>query len=229
MASAAPFFAARGVSWSGAIWGWVLGGALYTFGGWRGFLMLLAFFVLGTLSTRLGYARKAAHGLAQERGGRRGARNAFANTTTGVVCAFLAVATPYGPWFAIALVAAFATAACDTVSSEIGQAYGRRHVMVTNFRRVPAGTEGAVSLEGTLAGIVAAAILALLARATGLIGAIEVPVVVVAAFAGATAESYVSAAAGKLREVDNEVVNFANTVAGASVACALLALVRRFF
>ena len=41
-----------------------------------------------------------------------------------------------------------ATAAADTCSSEIGKAYGRRTFLITTFRPVPPGTEGAVSLEG---------------------------------------------------------------------------------
>src|SRR5262249_36891316 len=85
------------------------------------FLMLFLFFVLGTACTKLGGKRKEALGIAQEKGGRRGAKNALANTTAGVVFAFLMVATRFDTPFALALVAAFATAAADTVSSEIGR------------------------------------------------------------------------------------------------------------
>ena len=214
-------YAARGVNVSGAVWGFVLGTSLYGFGGWRGFLMLLVFFVLGTSTTKLGYAKKAAMGIAQARGGRRGAENAFANTSTGLFFAVLAVATPYPEACAVALVAAFATAACDTVSSEIGQAYGKHHFLITSFRPVPAGTNGAVSWEGTLAGIVGAALLAAVAWASGLLPAIGVPVVVVAAFVGATLESYLGATLEARMAIDNELVNFANTVIGAVTALLL--------
>lgn len=217
-------YAARGVSVSGAVWGFVLGTMLYGFGDWEGFLMLLVFFVLGTGTTKLGYARKAALGIAQEKGGRRGARNAFANTGAGVVCAFLAVATPYRDAFAIAMVAAFATAACDTVSSEVGQAYGKRHYLVTNLRRVRAGTDGAVSVEGTLGGILGAAALALVAWAVGLVGPSGAAIVVAAAFFGATLESYLGATVEGVKRIDNELVNFANTVAGAVAAGGLYLL-----
>lgn len=224
-ALAVAALAARGVGRSGAISGWFLGTALYAFGGWRGFLMLLLFFVLGTATTKLGYAKKAALGIAQERGGRRGAKNAFANTTAGVAFAFLAVASPHPEAMLVALVAAFATAAADTVASEIGQAYGRTHVLVTTFRRVPAGTDGAVSLEGTAAGIAAAAVLAAAAWSVGLLGPLSAAIVVVAAFLGSTLESYLGATFERMRLIDNEVVNFANTVAGGLAAIGLLALV----
>ena len=214
-------YAARGVNVSGAVWGFVLGTMLYGFGGWRGFLMLLLFFVLGTLTTKLGYAKKAALGIAQSKGGRRGAENAFANTTTGVLFAVLAVATPYPEACAVALVAAFATAACDTVSSEIGQAYGKHHFLITNFRAVPAGTDGAVSWEGTLAGIVGAAVLGSVAWAVGYIPLAGLPVVVVAAFVGATLESYLGATLEARMAINNELVNFTNTVIGAVVGLLL--------
>jgi len=214
-------YAARGVDLSGAISGWCLGVTLYAFGGWRGFSLLLLFFVLGTAATKIGYAKKALLGIAQEKGGRRGAKNAFANTTAGVIFAFLAVATPHHAVFTLALVAAFATAASDTVSSEIGQAYGRTTYLVTNFKRVRPGTDGAVSLEGTTAGIGASTVLALFAVATGMTSWAGAGIVVVAAFVGTTLESYLGATLERMRTVDNEVVNFANTLAGGLAAMAI--------
>jgi uncharacterized protein (TIGR00297 family) len=218
---AAAAFAARGVGLSGAVWGWVLGTALFACGGWQAFLMLVLFFGLGTATTKLGYARKAALGIAQEKGGRRGASNAFANTTTGVVFAFLALATASPELFLVAMTAAFATATCDTVSSEVGQAYGRHHYLVTTFKPVPAGTDGAVSLEGTLAGIGGAMVLAVAAWAIGMISPGGAAVVVTAAFIGATVESYLGATFEQAKLIDNELVNFTNTVIGGLTACAL--------
>ena len=55
---------------------------------WRGLVVMIAFFVLGTAATKLGYRMKAARGIAQEKGGARGWRNAWAN---GGVPAFLAL------------------------------------------------------------------------------------------------------------------------------------------
>jgi uncharacterized protein (TIGR00297 family) len=217
-------FAAKGVGRSGALWGWVLGTLLFGLAGWRGFLMLLVFFVLGTATTKCGYARKAALGIAQDRGGRRGARNAFANVSAGLIFAFLAVSTGHPALMTVAMVAAFATATCDTVSSEIGQAYGRRHYLITTFRRVRPGTDGAVSLEGTLSGWIGAAVVAVVAREIGLIDLPAVAAVVIGAVAGATFESYLDALSrGRLR-LDNELVNFLNTLVGALVGAALYAV-----
>ena len=217
-------YAARGVDLSGALWGWCLGVTLYACAGWRGFASLLLFFILGTACTKLGYAKKAMLGIAQDKGGRRGAKNAIANTAAGVLFAFLAVATEHPVLFTLALVAAFATATADTVSSEIGQAYGRTTYLVTNFKRVPAGTEGAVSIEGTLAGIAASTVPAAFAAATSLITWPAAGVVVAAALIGTTLESYLGATLERRNAIDNEVVNFANTLAGGLAAMGIWAL-----
>ena len=94
------------------------------------------------------------------KGGARGWRNAWAN---GGVPAFLALlAGAAGPrpggeaaalLITVAYAAAVATAAADTCSSEVGKAYGRRTFLITTLRPVAPGTEGAVSLEGTAAGL----------------------------------------------------------------------------
>jgi len=180
--------------------------------------------VLGTACTKLGYGKKAVLGIAQEKGGRRGAKHAIANTGAGVLFAFLAVATDHPAIFTVALVAAFATAAADTVSSEIGQAYGRTTYLITSFKRVPAGTEGAVSLEGTLAGIAASTVPAAFAAATSLITWPGAAAVVVAALIGTTLESYLGATLERANAIDNEVVNFANTLAGGLAAMGIWAL-----
>jgi len=216
---------ARTVSRSGAVAGFLIGVAVFTFGGWQAFVVLMLFFVLASGATKVGYERKAARRIAQEDGGRRGARHAVANCGVPAFLAFLAAATPWSDAMMVALVAALATAVFDTVSSEIGQVYGRHPFLITTFRPVPAGTDGAVSVEGTLAGLAAAAALAGAALSLGLTGSLGwrgAAVAVVAAFIGTTMESYLGAAT---RSVDNEAMNFANTLAGALVALALCALV----
>jgi len=220
---AALAYLARAVSRSGVLVGLALGIALYALGGAAAFSLLFAFVVLGSVATRTGQARKRALGIEEARGGRRGAANALANSTTGVVCAFLAGTTGRPALALAALAGAFSTAAFDTVSSEIGKAYGRRTVLVTSFRRVPPGTEGGVSLEGTLAGFLAAALMAAVAWIAGLVALGAAGLVVVAAFAGATVESYLGALRASTR-LDNHLMNFVNTVVGAATAAALVSL-----
>jgi uncharacterized protein (TIGR00297 family) len=224
-ALAAAAWAARTVDRSGAAAGFLVGTAIYAFLGWRGYLLLVAFFVIGSACTKIGYRRKAAASLAQERGGRRSARHALANAGVATACAVFAALTPYPLLFAAAFAAAFATAAADTAASEIGQLIGRRTYLVTTLRPVPRGTEGAVSLEGTLAGIAAGTLVAVLGAAVGLYPWAGALPVAAAAFLGSTFESVVGATLGRRRLLDNEALNFLNTLVGALAGAALAMLV----
>jgi uncharacterized protein (TIGR00297 family) len=218
----------RTVDVSGAIGGWVLGAIIVVGGGPPLYVALLTFFVIGTAATKLGYARKAREGLAQERGGRRGAAHAFANVGVAAICAIAC-------WRGLGLVplfmgvAALATAAADTAGSEIGQLVGRLTFLPLSFRRVPRGTEGAISIEGTLAGIVAAFAVGFAAVAmaahhfrpafTGTIVIDRfhtVAVITACGFLGSYLESILGSMNRKAGSpVPNGVMNFLNTAIGA--------------
>jgi uncharacterized protein (TIGR00297 family) len=218
-------YAAKTVNPSGVAAGFLVGFLIYFFLDWEGYLLLLAFFVIGSGCTKFGYKTKAAHKIAQEGGGRRGARHALANAGVATACALFAAVTDHPILFGLAFAGAFATAAADTASSEIGQVIGRRTFLLTTFRPVPRGTEGAVSLEGTLAGVVASLVIAALGAAVGLYPWIGVLPIVLAAFVGTTFESLVGAALEKRQLLDNEALNFLNTLVGALVAAAFLGIV----
>jgi len=219
-------YLARSVDVSGAIAGFVLGAILILFGGWPLYVVLLAFFILGTATTKAGYRVKAARGLAQEKGGRRGFSHAFANVGVAAILALAAAATlPRASiviWMAAA--AALATAAADTTASEVGQLLGRRTFLPLTFRPVPAGTEGAISLEGTLAGVAAAALVAAIAVRSRL-GIFDVrwfAILVVAAFLGSYIESVVGSWNRRQeRPIPNGVLNFINTMVGAGLVLAI--------
>ena len=159
---------ARSVSMSGAVGGALIGTAIYASTGWRGWMMLLLTFLAASISSRLGLPRKTLLGIAEERGGRRGAGNAIANTGIAAVAAVLAITTHGEAPAMVAFVAALTAGGSDTIASEIGKAWGRRTFLLATLRPVPPGTSGAVSLEGTVAGLVGALLLALAGIGLGL-------------------------------------------------------------
>ena len=216
-------YAGRAVDRAGAVAGVLLATVLYIWAGWPGLMMLGGLLVIGTGVTRLGYARKEALGVAEGRGGRRGTGSVVANAGAGGVFAFLAVVTPHPEAFSIAMVAGFATALFDTSATEFGQAFGRHHVLVTTWRTVPEGTTGAVSLEGTLAGVCGATVLASMGWGMGLFAGVGALAVIFGAFFGSTLESFLGAIMGKGSRSDHHLRNLANTVAGAGVAWGLVA------
>ena len=225
---------AKSVNFSGALGGWILGAIIILGAGWPLYVALLAFFITGTAVTKLGYQRKAKAGLAQEGGGRRGFSHAFSNVGVAAICA---IAVTRGSriedgaleLMALAYVmgiASLATAAADTTASEIGQLVGRRAFLPLTLQRVPVGTEGAISIEGTLAGALGGAIVAIAGvlafdyrfpRPWGPETGVKAMLLVAAcAFAG----SYLESIAGswnrkRINPIPNGVLNFFNTAAGA--------------
>jgi uncharacterized protein (TIGR00297 family) len=203
------------ISRSGAIGGLLVGTTIYASLGPRGFAVLALFVVGGSLLTRFGYRRKQRTGTAQDQGGRRGARNAIANCAVAVSCALLAAATGM-ELFTIAFVASIGAAFADTSESELGQLFSRTPRMITTLRKVPPGTDGAISLPGTIAGVAAACLTATLALTLGLLESPQtVLLVALAAFIGTVADSLIGA---HYPRVGNEATNVLCTLVAAVLA-----------
>lgn len=200
--------------------------------------------------TKVGFEEKTKLGIAEGRGGRRGPENVWGSALTGVMCAAAAVqaagggttllstATTAGAttetlflgisssvWI-LAYIASLATKLADTFASEIGKAYGKTTFLITSLQPVPRGTEGAISLEGTVASIIGGFCLSIYAyTVVGLIPTLAgVGVATFAAFVATMVESLIGATLQE-REgfgwMTNEVVNFLNTLIGALIAVGL--------
>ena len=213
-AFAALAYALGMISRSGALGGLLVGTTIYASLGPRGFAVLALFVIGGSLLTRLGYGSKQRTGTAQEHGGRRSARNALANCAVATFCAILA-ATGSEP-FTAAFVASLGAAFADTAESEIGQLFSRTPRLITTLQKVPPGTDGAVSLPGTLAGAGAAGLTAVLGLALGML---ETPalalLVATAAFLGTVADSLIG---GLSSRAGNELTNVLCTFVAALLA-----------
>lgn len=223
-ALAALAFAARTVDGAGAVVGFAIAVVILVTGGWRSFAVFAAFFVAGTVATRIGAAAKERAGLAEPKGGRRSWSHAVANGGVGAGLSFLSVASGRPELLRLAFTGAIATAAFDTVATEIGKARGRRPVLLPGGQRVAPGTPGAVSREGTAAGLVAALGVAALGAALGLYHGPWIAVVVGAAAVGAMLESVAGAWLDRRGRLDHAALNVLNTAVGAATCLALGAL-----
>lgn len=209
------------VSVSGVLGGLLLGTVIYASAGLWGWMTLVTAFLAASGSSRLGLSRKLLLGIAEPREGRRGAANAFANCGVGALAATLSVTTPYREPALLAMVAALVAGASDTVASEIGKAWGRHTVLVPTFARVQPGTSGGISLEGTAAGLLAAAALTAVAVFGGLIPATAGWIVVMAATLGSLIESALGATLEAPGILNNDLLNLLNTLVAAASALAL--------
>jgi uncharacterized protein (TIGR00297 family) len=214
---AAIAFLEGAVTWPGVFAGCAVGLAVYLGAGWEGWLMLLATFVAAVVTSKVGWQRKKALGIEEDREGRRGAGNALANCLVGAIAGVVAITSPYQAAAWLALVTALTAGAADTVASEIGKAWGRRTFLVVGFRPVPPGTSGAISLEGTIANVVAAFALAALGAALGLIPTFAIPHVAVGALAGSFVESALGATLEKPGILNNDLLNFIATAVAVAV------------
>jgi uncharacterized protein (TIGR00297 family) len=161
--------------------------------GWRGFALLLAFFVSGSM-------------LSHKTG--RTERQVVANGGVAAVAALL------GSWAAFA--GSLAAATADTWATEIGRHSPTIPRLVTNATRVPPGTDGGMTLLGTAGGTAGAAVIAALSYLLGQRGAFAIAG---AGALGMLVDSVLGATVqGRIRWVDNDAVNLAATLTGALCA-----------
>jgi uncharacterized protein (TIGR00297 family) len=210
--------------------------AVYPYRPWFTALVpVLVVFLLSDAATRLGREKKERLGTAEQRHGRTAAQvaanlGAAALVSDGFAQSWL-VNTG---WFATASqapmqlfgpgLAALAEAAADTVSSEVGQVLGGRPRMITTMETVEAGTDGAVSLAGTLAGVAAAVIVS----AAGSLALSGGPGMFWISSAGGVFGLFLDSLLGATLErrgwLNNDAVNFLSTIGAAAFALVLLAI-----
>jgi uncharacterized protein (TIGR00297 family) len=146
---------------SGVFHAWILGTTLWTTLGWQGWSLCVLYLLAGSMVTKVKMKEKSKLGISEGRGGRRGPENVWGSAATGALCALASQRWPaQRSLLTLGFVASMATKLSDTFQSEIGKAFGKRCFLITSLKPVPRGTEGAVSLEGYLAGIVGSLIIA---------------------------------------------------------------------
>jgi len=210
----------RAVDASGALAGAAISFLLYCSSGPGGFATLAALFLVTVGSTRVGQTRKRRLGVAESKRGRT-AWQVLANL---LAAAILSVAASYTSWPELLLgaVAALAEAAADTASSEVGKALSDRVYLITNFQRVAVGADGGISMVGTLSGVIAGLLVALVAAWCRLIPDPWVPAAAGAATIGMFVDSVLGATWQRQGRLGNSGVNLIGTIAAAGVAIAFL-------
>lgn len=198
-------------------------------------------FALAALATRFGQRQKEVTGLAEAHSGRNaaqvcanlGAAMLFAEPLVRLKMANLplnSLAVANNTMLLAPAIAALSEAAADTVSSEIGQSLslslaGRRGThtrLLTTMRRVTPGTDGGISLFGTLAGITAAALIAL-AGTWALGGGLHFFYLSAAGGVfGLFFDSLLGATLEQKGWLNNDMVNFLSTMAAALFVLLLL-------
>ncbi|HEY6375532.1 MAG TPA: DUF92 domain-containing protein [Edaphobacter sp.] len=200
-----------------------------------GLTPLVLLFVLTFVATRLGKKRKAAAGLAEGQRGRSasqvianlgvaGVASSWMGASALLVC-IRGVTPDYDAPLALVgtvVLAALAEATADTVSSEIGQAFGGAPVLLTTMQRVEPGTDGAVSVLGSVAGVISGAMVALAGMWAVRLRLRDAMIALVAGVTGLFFDSLLGATVERRGWLGNDLVNFASTLLAAAVALGLM-------
>jgi uncharacterized protein (TIGR00297 family) len=228
--------------------GAVCGCAVYLGDGYRGLLLLALFFVLGTAATA--WKKKEKLGVAAYQSTRRTSQ-VIANGGVAAIAGLLAFFFPASrQLFSLMLAASLSSATADTLSSELGMVYGRRFFNILTLKADEGGLDGVISLEGLLFGVIGSALIAavfvtfpappasyffvpaphsqaspVLSNArTVLSNGHAFLILVVAGTVGNLADSVLGALLERRGLLNNDQVNFLNTLIAAACAAALTAI-----
>ncbi len=197
----------------------LVGIILLVFADARWFMIMLTFFILGSAATRYKFEYKKRIGVEQGQSGARGYRNVFAN---GIVAT--AAAVLFGvfqqPVFIVMYVGCVATAAADTVASEIGVTGGIPY-MITTLKKVPIGTNGGVTLVGETVALLGGFAVSLIALLIGVITPSMLVICTLAGFAGTNIDSFVGATLENKGFLGNAGTNLLATIGGGLFAVAI--------
>lgn len=213
----------RWISRKATLLAFLFGVLIYGAMGRTGYLLIVSFLVLGSVATQLGMARKKALSLAEANSGQRGVSKVLAKGLVPFVTACFFFWIDHTS-LRLAYSAALAAATFDTVSTEIGQWLGRRAFSLATLKTVPAGTEGALSLPGTMAGMLGALAIALLSLSWGWLPPGALVFILAGAVGANLFESILGSRLSCRTAYKGETLNLYNTLFGACAAPLLWSL-----
>ncbi len=210
---------------SGAVCGW----AVYMGDGVRGLSLLALFFAFGTTATSWRKKEKRdIRGSAAHQPTRRTGQ-VIANGGVAATAGLLVLFFPdHRQLFSLMLAASLASATADTLASELGMVYGHRTFNVLTLKPEERGLDGVISAEGLLIGVIGSGLIALgyiliphTIPPTHLTNSYAAFVLIVAGTIGNLADSILGALLERRSLLNNDGVNFLNTLIAAASAAAL--------
>jgi uncharacterized protein (TIGR00297 family) len=239
---------AGSLSGSGAWAAAITGGLIFGYGGLPWAALLLTFFISSSALSRAFSQRKAVLAEKFSKGSRRDWGQVLANGGLGALLAIGFSISPHHEWLWLAFAGAMAAVNADTWSTELGVLSFASPRMITTGEKVERGTSGGISIIGTLSALGGAALVGIVAvlftPAAGLLSSLGM--IILAGLVGSLFDSVLGATiqaiywcptCNKETErhpvhscgsqtnqargwswINNDVVNFACSLMGATVA-----------
>ncbi len=191
----------------------IIGMFIVTTRGFNWLTILLLFLILGSVFTKFKKDYKYRIGLIHEK---RTIKNVISN---GIVPVIMVVFGNYAGF-----VGAIATATADTMASEIGVL--SKPILITNKEQVKPGTDGGVSVLGTVAGLIGALIIGVSAFIVNVTPDIthSICIAIIAGMVGCFADSLLGATLEREGLLNNEHVNLLATIIGALVGIIIITI-----
>jgi uncharacterized protein (TIGR00297 family) len=169
-------------------------------------ILIFLFLILGLVSTKYKHQYKKDIGVYE---GTRTLKNVISN---GIVPFIMAAFGNYGGF-----IGSIATATADTLASEVGVTVQPR--LITTFKKVPPGTDGGISVVGTVAGIIGAGIIGVAAYLLGINPDpfVTLKISIIAGTVGCFVDSILGAVLERRNYISNEYVNLIATITGAAL------------
>jgi uncharacterized protein (TIGR00297 family) len=189
---------------------------------------IVTVFLLTLATTRIGARKKQRLGVpgstAERRSG-RGTLQILANVGVAAICAapLIFIGRPHYLLLAGAS-AALAEAAGDTVSSELGQAFGGTPRLISTWRRATPGQDGGITVVGTFFALCAMILVCVSCEWANLLLPRFYSTVLIAAFLGTIVDSLLGATLERPGRLGNNSVNFSSTAFSAIFAIGVLFL-----
>ena len=222
MAFALLAWGLRAVTIGAALTGVFLTVVLCLAAGPAALIPIVIVFLLTLITTRIGRRKKERLGTAERRHG-RGALQILANVGVAAICAAPLIFVGHARYILLAgASAALAEAAGDTVSSELGQAFGSTPRLITTWRKVAPGCDGGVTVAGTFFSLAAVIIVCGSCEWANLLLPNFYWIVLSAAFFGTLVDSLLGATLERPGRLGNNSVNFSSSAFAAALAIGVL-------
>lgn len=202
----------------------LVGLAVFAGIGVMGIILLSVFFMLGVLATSHKKELKASLHPGAGHPQTRNAGQVLANGGVAALFSLLALIDPsHTTIYSMMVAASLASAAADTLSSELGMVYGGNTFNILTLKKEPAGLDGVISMEGTLIGAAGSAAVAVIWSLEAGFGKATF-LVALSGIIGNFFDSILGALLERKRYIGNDLVNFLNTLLAALVSWLLYQL-----